>query len=273
MLLMLIERLLRRAVGRHFFIIPKHQEGFLHGGVFTEADLGDHAVVDRKKFLVVSKGKYKFIPRASWKQAHGPDSSMQAVVDNTQKSFDEFWSDDALTSGYLEVGRQAFFREVLSACQPYLHGRVADIGCGSGYVVRALMSSQTITGIYGVDFSAASTKRCRAEVPNGHFVTGDIYRLAYADGVFESVICMETLEHLEQPDHAIRELFRVCKKGGHIIITIPNGALDDYVGHVNFWTQQEFQALLPADKPLTFQYCQSGRTMLFVVENRRVEHV
>ena len=272
MWLKLFEKILRRLVGRQFFVIPKHKEGFLQRGEFLEVDLADQALVDKKKFLIVHKGKYKFTPRERWKQTHVLDSSVQALIDNSQESFNALWGDDARVDGYLEVGRQDFFREVLQACQPYLYGRVADIGCGSGYVVKALASSPAVREVYGVDFSTTSISRCRADVSDGHFFIGDIYRLACMDGVFEAVVCMETLEHLDQPDDAIRELFRVCKNGGYVIITIPNGALDEYVGHINFWTQEEFLALLPTDKAVTFQYCQGGRTMLFIVENAIAEH-
>ena len=271
MWLMLFEKILRRLLGTYFFIVPKKKEGVLQGGEFVEADMMDYAVVDKKKFLIVHKGKYKFIPRESWKRTHVPDTSVQAIVSNSQESFDQFWSDDDLVGNYLEVGRQEFFKEVLAACQPYLRGRVADIGCGSGYIVKALTSSPAVAKIYGVDFSSSSIKRCRADVSEGHFLTGDIYHLACADGVFEVVVCMETLEHLEHPAEAVQELFRVCKKGGHVIITIPNGALDEYVGHLNFWTQQDFRSLLPANSATMFQYCQEGRTMLFVIEKNVVE--
>lgn len=271
MWLLLVEKALRRLVGEHFSIVPKRKEGVIRYGEFTEVDFSDHEVVDKKKALIVDKGKYKFIPRESWKQTHDPDTSVQAIVDNSQSSFDEFWSDEGLVSEYLVEGRQAFYREVLKSCETYLYGRVVDIGCGPGYVVKALSSSGVVEKLYGVDFSSASIKRCRKEIPGGQFFMGDIYHIACADGIFDAVVCMETLEHLESPTEALRELFRVCRKGGHIIITIPNGALDEYVGHLNFWTEQEFRSLLSNEKSVTFRYCQGQRAMLFVVENTVVE--
>ena len=48
-------------------------------------------------------------------------------------------------------------------------------------------------------------------------------------------------------------------------MTIPNGAVDEYVGHLNFWTEDEFRTLLP-ENVTAFRYCQGGRTMLFVLE-------
>ena len=265
MWLRLVEKILCRLVGKHFCIIPRQKEGVLRGGTFVVVDFRDHEVVDKKHSLIVEKGKYKFIPRPSWIRTHPVDPSVQAIVDNSVESFDHFWKTDQLVGEYLVEARQDFYREVLEECGPYLHGRIADIGCGPGFVLKALSSSGMAKGLYGLDFSSSSIKRCREEVPAGQFMLGDIYHVACKDAVFDAVLCMETLEHLEQPAEALGELFRICRTGGHVVITIPNGALDEYVGHLNFWTEGEFRALLP-ERLTAFRYCQHGRTMLFVVE-------
>lgn len=46
--------------------------------------------------------------------------------------------------------------------------------------------------------------------------------LPFPAGDFDTVICLEGLEHLLDPLFAVRELNRVCRKGGHIIVSIPN---------------------------------------------------
>jgi len=265
MWLRLVEKILRRLFGEYFCIIPRHREGVLRGGVFADVDFLDHVVVDKKHSLIVEKGKYKFIPRPSWIRTHPPDSSVQAIVDNSLESFDHFWETDQLVGEYLAEARREFYREVLAACGPYLHGRVADVGCGPGYVLQALASSGSAKQLYGMDFSSSSIKRSREAVPAGHFLIGDIYHMACEDAVFDAVLCMETLEHLEQPAEALGELLRICRNGGHVIVTIPNGAVDEYVGHLNFWTEEEFRTFLP-EKLTAFRSCQGGRTMLFVLE-------
>jgi len=269
MWLRLVEKILRRLVGKYLCIIPRQKEGVLRGGSFAEVDFLDHEVVDKKHSLIVPKGKYKFIPRQSWIRTHAMDSSVQAIVDNSMESFDHFWKTDQLVDEYLVQARQNFYEEVLVECGPYLHGRVADIGCGPGFVLKALASSGTAKELYGLDFSLSSIVRCRQEVPAAKFVVGDIYHIACEDGVFDAVLCMETLEHLEQPGEAVSELFRICRTGGHVVITIPNGALDEYVGHLNFWTETGFRTLLP-ETLTAFRYCQGDRAMLFIIEKSMV---
>jgi SAM-dependent methyltransferase len=47
-------------------------------------------------------------------------------------------------------------------------------------------------------------------------------RLPYDDETFDKVVCVEGLEHIENPANAIREFARVTKSGGGLIISVPN---------------------------------------------------
>ena len=47
-------------------------------------------------------------------------------------------------------------------------------------------------------------------------------RLPYDDGEFDNVVCVEGLEHIENPANAIREFARLIKSGGRLIISVPN---------------------------------------------------
>jgi uncharacterized protein YbaR (Trm112 family) len=59
--------------------------------------------------------------------------------------------------------------------------------------------------------------------PHAHVdVLGDIHELPFCDGSADAVVCMGTLEHIERPQHAVAELFRVLKPGsGVVFCTIP----------------------------------------------------
>jgi SAM-dependent methyltransferase len=264
MWLRLAEKVLRRVAGKHFAIIPRRKEGIIRYGTFTDVDFRDHEVVDKTKALVIEKGKYKVMLRDN---AHGhAGSAGLAVVDNSKASFDGFWRNDAVVTEYLGQARRQFYDSVVAACRGYLHGRVIDIGCGPGSVLKALAPHISIEKLYGVDFSGCAIKRCREELPTGTFLTGDVYHLACRNETFDVVICMETLEHLEDVTKAMEELFRICRIGGHVIITIPNGARDEYVGHMNFWTEQEFRDALDGREVVQFQYFQGGMTMMFVAK-------
>ncbi len=49
----------------------------------------------------------------------------------------------------------------------------------------------------------------------------DSAHLTHASDSFDTVLCNQTLEHVEEPEQTIRELHRVLKTGGHAIATVP----------------------------------------------------
>ena len=55
----------------------------------------------------------------------------------------------------------------------------------------------------------------------GADVVADLHDLPLADGEFDFVVCTEVLEHLAEPAQALRELRRVLRRGGGLLITVP----------------------------------------------------
>jgi len=98
--------------------------------------------------------------------------------------------------------------------------RIADIGCGTGrYAVRLAEAGGHVTG---VDFSSGMLEVLRVKE-----VTGSLEIVEYDltagvplnSEVFDLVLCCLVLEHLPDIDHMLEELYRICKRGGHILIT------------------------------------------------------
>jgi ubiquinone/menaquinone biosynthesis C-methylase UbiE len=46
--------------------------------------------------------------------------------------------------------------------------------------------------------------------------------LPYEDESFDHVVCVEGLEHIENPHQAVREFRRVVRRGGHLVVSVPN---------------------------------------------------
>ncbi len=53
---------------------------------------------------------------------------------------------------------------------------------------------------------------------------GDITEIPVADGYFDCVLCTEVLEHIPEPERAIKEFSRILKRGGALILTAPLGS-------------------------------------------------
>lgn len=70
---------------------------------------------------------------------------------------------------------------------------------------RAQLSSQFVLEKYGIDFSSAGVLRAKKAVPIAKLVIGDNYAQGFASDIFDVLICMETLEHLEHPERTLKD--------------------------------------------------------------------
>src|SRR6266567_3869669 len=101
---------------------------------------------------------------------------------------------------------------------------ILDIGCGGGQTVRRLASLADLGNIHGVDYAEASVAASlafnRAAVESGQveIQTATVSRLPFPNDVFDLVTAVET--HYYWPDRPadMREIYRVLKPGGSLLI-------------------------------------------------------
>jgi len=93
-------------------------------------------------------------------------------------------------------------------------GEILDVGCAEGLIRGALRSS---TRYVGLDYLAtASALYCTR--PD---VYGDACKLPFTDNSFDSVLLLDVLEHIANPELALAEASRVLRPGGRLLLTIP----------------------------------------------------
>ena len=73
----------------------------------------------------------------------------------------------------------------------------------------------------GLDFAPTMIARAAANFPGKKFRQGDAEKLPYDHNMFDAVVCCFGVMHLEKPEQAIAEAYRVLKRGGKYIL--PNG--------------------------------------------------
>lgn len=95
--------------------------------------------------------------------------------------------------------------------------RILEIGCGSGALLQDLQHYGTAVGL---DVAAPALANCR-ERGLDCVSLADVTALPFADEQFNVVIAVDVLEHVEDDAAAIREINRVTKKGGKVILTVP----------------------------------------------------
>jgi ubiquinone/menaquinone biosynthesis C-methylase UbiE len=118
--------------------------------------------------------------------------------------------------------------QFLQAVDPKPTDVVLDAGCGSGRNISFL--SPLVKEIVGVDFSKQMLQRAleRAQnekLANVQLISGSVTELKFDDHVFDKIVCASVLQYLddEQCALAIREMVRVCKPGGTLVLHVKNG--------------------------------------------------
>lgn len=98
---------------------------------------------------------------------------------------------------------------------------VLDVGCGPGLLACAFAG--VARRVTGADVTAAMLTQARAEQRRQHrsnigWTLADATALPYADGTFSIVISRLTFHHMEQPLAVLREMARVCRNGGSVVV-------------------------------------------------------
>lgn len=143
-----------------------------------------------------------------------------------------------------------------------LRGRILDYGCGPGYLLEKLVEQPV--ECWGMDFSAESVRECERRVAgrrNWHgAVAIDRLPTPFPDASFDTVTCVETIEHLtdEHLSSTLKELRRLVAPAGSVLLTTPHAEDLDAamifcpfcdsefhrVQHVRSWTGESLRKAL-----------------------------
>lgn len=103
---------------------------------------------------------------------------------------------------------------------------VLDAGSGSGSDVRALASMVGPTGrVVGVDNSQTmirAAQRRAAQYAQAAYCPGSVYRLQFANNLFDSARADNLLTYLLRPQRALAEMVRVVRPGGRVVVSEPD---------------------------------------------------
>ena len=126
-------------------------------------------------------------------------------------------------------------------------GRVLDIACGVGYGAHELVraKAQDILSITGVDLSSSAIAYAQQRYthPKVSFVREDAQHYKSSEA-FDTIICLETIEHLPDPFNFIGNLCSMLSKNGKLIASVPvTYSTDVNPYHLTDFTVQSFYGL------------------------------
>ena len=100
--------------------------------------------------------------------------------------------------------------------------RLLDIGCGDGSFGSLVLSTGKYKEVYGIDISEDALK---GSVKKGLIVNKvDLNKdeLPFRDSYFDTITCLDVIEHVVDPYGLLSQVYRVLKPNGILIISTPN---------------------------------------------------
>jgi SAM-dependent methyltransferase len=135
---------------------------------------------------------------------------------------------------------------------PYVGRRVLEVGSGTGVMTRYLSTREHLVASDLDPQYVQFLKRQFADKPNVEVRLLDLARLS-ENGLpkrnFDTVVCSNVLEHIEDDGAALRAMRDLLVPGGRIVLIIPAlqqlyGAIDEAIGHYRRYTRGEIEAKL-----------------------------
>lgn len=141
--------------------------------------------------------------------------------------------------------------------------RLLDVGCGTGIISYFIKSK--VKEIYGIDSYKEDLDRAKKRGLITKIVDFNTEKFPFREGSFNTVTCLDVIEHVLDPRVLLKEIYRVLKKDGVLIISTPNIRFTNHIydlvikgvfpktsldqslydgGHVHFFTYKDMLKLL-----------------------------
>lgn len=111
--------------------------------------------------------------------------------------------------------------------------RYLEIGCGTGFVLSAVKAAHPNAKLTGSEIFSIGLPYAAGRVPGAELIQMDARTIPYREE-FDVIGAFDVLEHIEEDEAVLGEMFRAVKPGGGIAITVPQ--------HPSLWSYQDDHA-------------------------------
>jgi len=142
-----------------------------------------------------------------------------------------------------------------SLLQPQNTDSILDVGCGDAYQISYF--ADNVSHIIGIDVSKPKLQKAKRNLAKAEFICASSSMLPFRTKLFDKVLCLELLEHLESPSQTLEQIDQILKEEGILIISVPYkeqiiftqcihcGRLTPHYGHRHSFDEHKIFSILP----------------------------
>lgn len=161
-----------------------------------------------------------------------------------EKKWEDGWSSTRESIGPIFYHRIRIIRKLIK--KSHLKGKILDVGCGDGTIL--IQFQRNGNELYGCDISEKAVQVAKSKYGDFcNFTVGDITKSSsLPEGKFDVIICSEILEHIENDELAIKNLYTKLETGGYLLVTTPLSEKywsvhDNLAGHVRRYEKDKLE--------------------------------
>lgn len=169
---------------------------------------------------------------------------------NTKVFYDTLWSEEWKDLPSVGPSCRTRYRIMLNLFKKNdLHGKILDIGCGSGDFL-GMLKFDSRNSLFGMDVSAAALTIAKQKDFVQNTFVGDLTKKEdIPQESFDVIVASEVLEHIGDYKLALKHVCAILRPGGHMIITVPYRQKywtphDDFSGHIRRFEPDELESAL-----------------------------
>lgn len=196
------------------------------------------------------------------------DNSISAIEFNSPEQAEEQWSKIGNVKKFFSSSVESFNQEIIRILEQknidLRNKKIADIGCGTGQLLKLIAINYNPSHCVGMDFSMSAIKIAQKIYPEAIYKQHNIYNPIHDK--FYLITCTEVLEHLLDPEIALRNLLDALEESGWLFITVPDGRKDYFEGHINFWSPESWEHFIMKNSDnCRFECGKIGRQNLYAL--------
>jgi SAM-dependent methyltransferase len=125
-----------------------------------------------------------------------------------------------------------------------------EIGCGTGFVLSGIAKLRPKMHLVGAEIYTSGLKLAQERTPQAEFLQMDACRIPFKEE-FDVIGAFDVLEHIENDQCALNEIYGALKRGGGVMITVPQhqwlwSSTDDVACHKRRYSRIELRSKMEA---------------------------